>query len=235
LGEIDPTFAAARAEYAGKPDRLRDVDALLADLWATRRVPLQRFEVRVDEHGVAQPPVLPVLNVIGATLERVSRIEQRTRDPQHIHVSLMRHLVGNVVNLLTYYLPPEVLPEALDRLRRLQAVLPTPEVSVVPGSPTLDQDAMDRLPAGGGAAVETRQTPVAPSPPDELPTDDGEQSLDAPPELGEREVAEASGHQCGTCTNRTGDGWCRWRRFTVTPTLPACEFYAPIPPGRSGA
>src|SRR5262249_5827969 len=155
----------------------------------------------VDEHGVAQPAVLPVLNVIGATLERVSRIEQRARDPQHIHVNLMRHMVGNVVSLLAYYLPPEVLPEALDRLRALQAVLPTSEVSSVPWQRALDQHATGRSPTVGGVAVDTSQTAVQSSPLDELPTghpgpstSGGEQVLDAPSDLGDQEVVEDSGN-----------------------------------------
>jgi hypothetical protein len=56
-----------------RPDRLRSLDALLADLWALRRVCLQRVQLPSDDQGVQQPPaLLSVLNVIGSTIERVS-------------------------------------------------------------------------------------------------------------------------------------------------------------------
>src|SRR5262249_49283916 len=43
LREVDAAFAAARAEVAGRPDRLRAIDEVLADLWAIRRLLVQEM------------------------------------------------------------------------------------------------------------------------------------------------------------------------------------------------
>jgi hypothetical protein len=127
LAEIDAVFAAARAEVASQPQRLRDVDAVLADLWGLRRVLLQQVQFRVDEQGVEQPPaVLGVLHELGTTIERAVRIEQRLSHPEHIHVSLMRAIVNNTVAVLEQYVAPEHLGEALDEVRKLHAALLAP-------------------------------------------------------------------------------------------------------------
>jgi hypothetical protein len=60
-----------------------------------------------------------------------------------------------------------------------------------------------------------------------------DQITEAMPEYFDRGLAANSALQCGTCVNRRADGWCRPRQFTVTPALPACEFYEPIPASRS--
>jgi hypothetical protein len=61
-----------------------------------------------------------------------------------------------------------------------------------------------------------------------------QQIIHAMPQHFDRGVAADPTRQCGTCANMTADGWCRLRRFDVTPTLPACEFYVPIPARRFG-
>ena len=59
-----------------------------------------------------------------------------------------------------------------------------------------------------------------------------DQIKEAMPECFDRGIAANPASQCGNCANRTVDGWCPVRRFTVTPALPACEFYEPIPASR---
>jgi phage terminase large subunit len=61
-----------------------------------------------------------------------------------------------------------------------------------------------------------------------------QQIVHAMPEYFDRGAAANPAMQCGTCVNRTVDGWCRLRQFTVAPALPACEFYEPIPASRFG-
>jgi phage terminase large subunit len=61
-----------------------------------------------------------------------------------------------------------------------------------------------------------------------------EQIVQAMPAYFDRGVAANPAQRCGICANRTADGWCRLRQFTVTPALPACEFYEPIPASRFG-
>jgi hypothetical protein len=59
-----------------------------------------------------------------------------------------------------------------------------------------------------------------------------DQVVQAMPGYFDRGAVANPARQCGTCANRTAEGWCRPRRFTVTPALPACEFYEPIPVSR---
>jgi hypothetical protein len=59
-----------------------------------------------------------------------------------------------------------------------------------------------------------------------------DQITEAMPAYFDLGIAANPARQCGTCVNRTKDGWCPPRLFTVTPALPACEFYEPIPAGR---
>src|SRR5262249_18609728 len=72
----------------------------------------------VDEHA---PAVLGVLHVLAATIERAARIEQRVSHPEHVHVPLVTAFVRNTVAVMEQYIVPERLPEALDKLRALQA------------------------------------------------------------------------------------------------------------------
>jgi hypothetical protein len=68
--------------------------------------------------------------------------------------------------------------------------------------------------------------------PEEEPRGYLDQIKDAMPECFDRGIAVNPALQCGNCANRTADGWCRPQRFTVTPALPACELYEPIPASR---
>jgi hypothetical protein len=61
-----------------------------------------------------------------------------------------------------------------------------------------------------------------------------DQIKEAMPAYFDRGIAANPTQRCGTCANRTKDGWCRPRLFTVTPALPACEFYEPSPASRVG-
>jgi hypothetical protein len=132
LREVDAAFAAARAEVASQPARLRAIDDVLADLWALRRLVVQEVQVGGDERAQS---VLGVLHVLAATIERAARIEHRLSHPEHVHVALVNAFVRNTVAVMEQYVMPEHLGEALDKLRALQA-------AVVPGtterSPRLD-------------------------------------------------------------------------------------------------
>src|SRR5262245_1119461 len=68
--------------------------------------------------------------------------------------------------------------------------------------------------------------------PEQAPRGYLEQIKEAMPAYFDRGIAANSALQCGNCANRTVDGWCPLRRFTVTPALPACDFYEPIPARR---
>jgi len=120
LREVDAAFAAARAEVAGRPDRLRAIDEVLADLWALRRLVVQEVQVGCDDQA---PSVLGVLHVLAATIERAARLEQRLSHPEHVHVALVNAFVRNTVAVLEDYVVPERLGEALDKLRQLQAAV----------------------------------------------------------------------------------------------------------------
>jgi hypothetical protein len=121
LREVDAAFAAARAEAASRPARLRAIDEVLADLWALRRLLVQQVQIGMDEQ---QPSVvLQVLDSLAATIERAARIEQRLLHPEHVHIGLVNALVSNVVAVLEKYVEPERLSEALDKLRHLQAAV----------------------------------------------------------------------------------------------------------------
>jgi hypothetical protein len=122
LGEIDAAFAAARAEVAGRPARLRDVGEVLADMWALRRLLVQQVQVGLDDR---QPPaVLQVLDSLAATIERAARIEQRLSQPeQHVHMSLVNALVGNTVAVLEQFVEPVHREAALDKLRYLHTTI----------------------------------------------------------------------------------------------------------------
>lgn len=119
LGEVDAAFAAARAEVAGRPARLRDLDEVLADLWALRRLLVQQVQVGLGDRQPAA--VLQVLDSLAATIERAARIEQRLSHPEHIPLHLVDALVKNTINVITQYVQPGDVPAALDKLAALQA------------------------------------------------------------------------------------------------------------------
>jgi hypothetical protein len=68
--------------------------------------------------------------------------------------------------------------------------------------------------------------------PAEAPSGYREQIKEAMSSYFDLGVVPNPAQQCGTCANRTADGWCRLRELTVTPTLPGCDFYEPIPASR---
>ena len=121
LREVDAAFAAARAEVAGRPARLRAIDEVLADLWALRRLLVQQVQIGVDEQ---QPSVvLEVLDSLAATIERAARIEQRVSQPQHIHANIVNGFIWNAVAVLEEFVDPPNLEAALDKLRHLTVAL----------------------------------------------------------------------------------------------------------------
>lgn len=55
LGEVDPRFAAARADYLANPKALFEPMGVLADLHALRRLAAERVQFSLDERGVELP------------------------------------------------------------------------------------------------------------------------------------------------------------------------------------
>jgi hypothetical protein len=187
--------------------------------------------------------------------EMECRLRLRKVADEAIDRRIVDALLANVVQVICQYVDPCDVPAALDKLRAKQArcvpgtvaegdllqekpqsAPPTPKLCSDSDDPARDQCPIDRLSEGCGAEAADGQTPQQQSPLDESLTADAghatgsgrDQVINAVPELANRNVAENSGLQCGTCANMAPSGWCRSRRFTVTPTLPACEFYGPI-------
>ena len=55
LGEVDPRFAAARADYLANPKALFEPMGVLADLHALRRLAAARVQFSLDERRVELP------------------------------------------------------------------------------------------------------------------------------------------------------------------------------------
>jgi hypothetical protein len=126
LGQVDPRFAEARAQYLADPTRVFDPTEVLADLHGLRRLASERVEFCLDERGVEHaPPLLDILNAIIAAQERAFRLRTRTEAIDSIDVHLVDAFVVNCTNIITQYVDPQDVAAALDRLRELQeAVVP---------------------------------------------------------------------------------------------------------------
>jgi hypothetical protein len=86
-----PDFGELRASYLTDRDKLRNLDALLADLWALRDVAVQRITATpLGTDGKAPPALLAVLGEIAGALERVARIEGKIRDRDSISVPVVK-------------------------------------------------------------------------------------------------------------------------------------------------
>jgi hypothetical protein len=77
--------------------------------------------VRLGGGGEAPPPLLAAISELRQLHSAIGRLEGRTSDTTHVHVSLVNTFTRNVVSVLTEFCPPERLATALDRVRALQA------------------------------------------------------------------------------------------------------------------
>jgi hypothetical protein len=127
LGEVDPRFAQARAEYLAHPEELFDPTGVLADLHALRRLAAERVELFRDERGIQHaPPLLDIANAIVAAQERAQRVRRGLEVVNHVHIALVAGLIRNMVQILTKYAAPEDVALALDELKEAQAALTAP-------------------------------------------------------------------------------------------------------------
>ena len=122
----------------------------------------------------------------------------------------------------------------------LEGAPPTLTSHRAPSHRPPDEHPIDRLPGEAGAIVRYR------APCDEQSAGGAEQSgvigpsatrVDRVPDamswpMDEPVAPDPTGQCCGTCVNMKARGWCQSHRFSVTPTVPACVAYEPIPAGR---
>jgi hypothetical protein len=115
-----------------------------------------------------------------------------------------------------------------------EGVLPTPKARSSSGQHAPDERPIDTQPGDGQPGRVAEQIDIQP-PLDELPAGGAgestriEEVVETTLEpIAGTEVAADPRLQCGTCVNMTASGWCRSRRFVVTPALPACVFHGPV-------
>ena len=113
----------ARIEhYRRHPLELRNLDELLARLWAVADIVGEsRPDISIGEHGESPPPLLDVLKGVATALEKVARIEWKIRQSPAptLTVHQARRLVKGVVELLHEFVSPDALDECIRRLTRL--------------------------------------------------------------------------------------------------------------------
>jgi hypothetical protein len=279
-GSIDPVAAdaswnaAAEARRAAgrapaNPTRVMLPAGSLAAAEATVRAVLV-------EHGTPADKALTIsdvrlVNEILRAKERaeaiaakkvIFRLRQRAVAMEAIDKRLVDAFIVHAVQTICEFVNPRDVPEALGRLRELQARWvpgtmaetdlppeelpeepqsepPTPESCSDSCDPAPAARLIDCLPSDSQPCGEADQTLLHRPPLDETPaggtgqsTAPVAQAVDALPEPTDQGMAAGPTLQCGTCANMAPSGWCRSRRFTVTPTLSACLFYEPIPPGQ---
>ena len=251
LATAETTVRAVLVEHgapAAKALTLADVRLASEILRARQRanaiIAAQRREARLQQRENAAEGIDP--HIVSTLIGNLVSVLMQYLDPRDVQPAL-----DKVRALQERYVPgtaaetspsPVELSGAFQRRHELQAVPPMSQPYVAPGQPGHDDSPTDRLPEGDGAEAEDGQTPVHQSSLDKLSTGDwgqstsgGEQVVDTLPEPSDRDMAEDSGLQCGTCINMGPNGWCHPRRFFVTPALRACDvYYEPMPADRSG-
>jgi hypothetical protein len=251
LATAETTVRAVLVEHGAptaKALTLADVRLASEILRARQRadaiIAAQRREARLQLRENATEGIDP--RIVSTLIGNLVSVLMQYLDPRDVQPAL-----DKVRALQERYVPgtaaetspsPVELSGALQRRHELQVAPAMSQPYVARGQPGPDDSPTDRLPEGDGAETEDGQTPVRRSSLDRLPTGDweqspsgGEQVVEALPEPSDRDMAEDSGLQCGTCINMGPNGWCHPRRFFVTPTLPACDvYYEPVPADRSG-
>jgi hypothetical protein len=250
LATAETTVRAVLVEHGAptaKALTLTDVRLANEILRARQRadaiIAAQRREARLRQRENAAEGIDP--HIVSTLIGNLVSVLIQYLDPRDVQPAL-----DKVRALQERYVPgtaPETSPSpvelsgAFQRRHELQAAPPMSQPYVAPGQPGPDDSPTDRLPEGDGAEAEDRQTPVHQSSLDKLATGDweqspsgGEQVVEALPEPSDRDMAEDSGLQCGTCVNMGPNGWCHPRRFFVTPAVRACDvYYEPVPADRS--
>jgi hypothetical protein len=67
------------------------------------------------------PPLLYALDELRKMHLAIARLEAAAEQTKYSHVDLVDALIGNMVAVLTEFVPPERVPAALDKLYALQA------------------------------------------------------------------------------------------------------------------
>lgn len=111
--------------YRSNPTRLRDLDELLARLWAIadivgERRPGTSWSL---EGGESPPPLLDVMKGVAAALEKVARIEWKIRQSgaPTLTVAQAQRLLRGLVALLHEHVPLDRVDGAVGALRKLAA------------------------------------------------------------------------------------------------------------------
>ncbi len=218
----------------------RLADAILrarqrADAIVAARQRAERLRQREATEAIDQRIVTALIaNVVTVVCEYV--------DPRDVGAALdkLRAMLARYVpgTATEASLPREEFPEALQGIQDPEAALPSPEASCGLGPRGTGERPISRLLTGGEPGAEADETAPHRPPLDETPasgagryTSRVEPVSDPMPEHADPGAADST-LRCGTCANMTRDGWCRLRQFTVTPALPACEFYEPVPASR---
>ena len=111
-------FLKTRAAYLAEREKLRDLDPILADLWALRDSVLKSAQTTpVGADGKVPPALLAVLGELATALERVARIEAHQRAA--VTFAHLDALLDAAVATLEKYLPRERVREAVTELVRL--------------------------------------------------------------------------------------------------------------------
>jgi hypothetical protein len=251
LATAEATVRAVLVEHGAptaKALTLADVRLASEILRARQRadaiIAAQRREARLQQRENATEGINP--HIVSTLIGNLVSVLMQYLDPRDVEPAL-----DKVRALQERYVPgtatetspsPVELSGAFQRRHELHAAPPMSPPYVAPGQPGPDESPTARPPEGDGAEAEDGQTPVHRSSLDKLSTDDwgqtrsgGEQVVEALPEPSDPDMAEDSGLRCGTCANMQPNGWCRSRRFFVTPAVLACDvYYEPVPADRSG-
>lgn len=122
-GGLEGSYKERVESYRRDKAALRNLDELLARVWAVADI---MGEKRPEaswslEGGESAPPLLDVLKILAASLEKVARIEWKIRQSSAPTLTIVqaKRLVRGVVELLHEFVPSESLDECVRRLRRL--------------------------------------------------------------------------------------------------------------------
>ena len=231
-----------REVYLADTGRLRNLDALLADLWALRDVAVQRMaSAPVGAEDKAVSTVLAVLSELAGALERVARIEEKRAQRDMISVAVVKAYVETVVEVLYEYVAPGRIEAALAKLEGALGTLGNPSAAlelkrgdeertpIRPVEHVALTPAMSAAQQAGCPSVESAQAVQHREP-------EQDQGRESPAETVESSSASGTLVTCGGCAacdaraERT-IGWCEKRRFYVVATLGACDLVDPLPQG----
>lgn len=119
---MERSLAERVQHYRDDRKRLRDLDELLARVWAVTDILCEtKPEAMVTAAGVAPPPLLGALRALADMLEKCSRIEVRLREADRglLESQAIRTVFGAAVEVLRRRLPYESVHDAVLELGRL--------------------------------------------------------------------------------------------------------------------